>query len=136
MAGLRKSGVIGAMIAGSMIFSSTGAIAESAPASTQYDPWAVLSVMSGGASAAAVCGVAAAAAVTAQPAAGCVLPQVDVVAPPAQSAPPQPIPVPPVEGPAAGLGISPLLLGLAAIAAALGLYLLLHNNHHHANSPA
>jgi len=136
MAGMRKSGLIGAMIAGSMIFSSTGAIAASAPASTQYDPWAVLSAMSGGASAAAVCGVAAAAAVTAaQPAAGCVLPQVDVVPPPAQSAPPQPIPVPPVEGPAAGLGISPLLLGLAAIAAALGLYLLLHHNHH-ANSPA
>ena len=135
MAGLRKFGAIGVLVAGSMMFSSTAAVAATAPSSTQYDPWAVLSVMSGGASAAAVCGVAAAAAATAaQPAGGCVLPQVDVVPPPAQTAPPQPIPVPPVEGPAGGLGISPLLLGLAAIAAALGLYLLLHNNH--GNSPA
>lgn len=134
MAGLRKCGAIGVVIAGSMIFGSTGAIAASAPAA-QYDPWAVLSVMSGGASAAAVCGVVASTGVTAaQPGGGCVLPQVDVAPPPAQTAPPQPIPVPPVEGPSAGLGISPMLLGLAAIAAALGLYLILHHNH--GNSPA
>ncbi|MGE5564049.1 MAG: hypothetical protein ACM3ZV_12205 [Bacillota bacterium] len=134
MTGLRCRGAIGVLIAGSMIFSSTGAIAAAAPATTQADPWAVLSVMSGGASATAVCGAAAAAATAAQPAAGCVLPQVDV-APPAttEAGPPQPIPVPPVEPAGAGLGISPLLLALAAIAAGVGLYLVLH--HKGGNSP-
>jgi hypothetical protein len=131
---------VAAAVAASLIFSSTGAIAAAAPAPTptyQADPWAVLSVMSGGASAVAVCGAAAAAAAaatTAQPAAGCVLPQLDVAPPVASNPPPQPIPVPPVEGPAAGLGISPLLLALGAIAAGVGLYLVLHKNH--GNSPA
>ena len=135
MAGSRHRVVIGALIAGSMIFSSTGAIAATAPpATTQADPWAVLSVMSGGASAAAVCGAAAAAAAAVQPAAGCVLPQVDAAPVAAQPGPPQPIPVPPVEPASAGLGISPLLLGLAAIAAGVALFLVLR--HHHANSPA
>jgi len=135
MAGLRNRAVIGAFIAGSLVFSSTGAVAAAAPQASQADPWAVLTVMSGGASAAAVCGAAiTATAAAVQPAAGCVLPQVDVV-PAAQTPPPQPIPVPPVE-PAAGggLGISPLLLALAAVAAGVGLYLVLH--HHHSNSPA
>ena len=132
MTGSGSRAVIGALIAGSMLFSSTGAIAAAARPSTQADPWAVLSVMSGGASAAAVCGAAAATA--AQPAGGCVLPQVDVAAGPA--APPEPIPVPPVEPASAGLGISPLFLALAAIAAGVGLYLILHHHHHHPNSPA
>ena len=137
MAGMRYHSVVGALIAGSMIFSSTGAIAEAMPSSvTQPDPWAVLSAMNGGASAAAVCGAAAVAAAAAvQPAAGCVLPQVDVT-PAAQTPPPAPIPVPPVEAPAGGgLGISPLLLALAAVAAGVALYFLLHKKHH-ANSPA
>ena len=133
---MRFRGAIGLAIAGSMIFSSTGAVAAASAPSTQPDPWAVLSVMSGGASAAAVCGIAAAAAVAAQPAAGCVLPQIDVPPPVAQTAPPQPIPVAPVEGPAAGVGISPLLLGLLALAGAVGLYFLLRHHHHHPNSPA
>ena len=137
MAGTRARGVIGALIAGSMIFSSTGAVAATMPArAPQADPWAVLSVMSGGASAVAVCGAAAAAAAAAQPAPGCVLPQVDVAAPPpAQAGPPQPIPVPPVEPAGAGLGISPLLLGLAAIADGIGLYFALRH-HGNGNSPA
>jgi hypothetical protein len=134
MAGLRHRNLIGVFIAGSMIFSSTGAIAAAAPPVSQPDPWAVLSAMSGGASAAAVCGAAAAAAAAAvQPAAGCVLPQVDAV--PAAQTPPQPVPVPPVEPASSGLGISPLLIGLAAVAAGVALYLVLHH-HHHANSPA
>jgi hypothetical protein len=135
MAGLRCRSVIGVLVAGSMIFSSTGAIAAAAPATTQVDPWAALSVMSGGASAVAVCGAAATAATAAQPAAGCVLPQLDV--PPAattETGPPQPIPVPPVEPAGTGLGISPLLLGLAAVLAGIGLYLVLHKKH--GNSPA
>ena len=136
MAG-RRNRAIGALIAGSLLFSSTGAIAAAAPASTQPDPWAVLSVMSGGAAAASVCGAAVAAAAAAvQPAAGCVLPQVDVAPVPAQTAPPAPIPVPPVEPASSGFGISPLLLGLIAVAAAVGLYLVLHKKHNNANSPA
>lgn len=129
---------IGVFIAGSMVFGSTGAIAASAPANVpQFDPWAVLSVMNGGASAAAACGVAvsaaAAAAAAAQPANGCVLPQIDA-APSAGPPPPQPIPVPPVETVGGGFGISPLLLGLVAIAAGVGLYFALRK--HHANSPS
>lgn len=125
---VRCRGALGALIAGSMLFGSTGAIASVAPASTyQPDPWAVLSVMNGGASAVAVCGAAAG---------GCVLPQADTAPPAAQNPPPEPIPVPPVEPASSGLGlgISPLLLALAAVAAGVGLYFVLHK--HHANSPA
>jgi hypothetical protein len=132
---VRCRGALGALIVGSMLFSSTGAIASAAPASThQPDPWAVLSVMNGGASAVAVCG--AAAAVAQAPGGGCVLPQVDAAPPVAQNPPPQPIPVPPVEPASSGLGlgISPLLIALVAIAAGVGLYFVLHK--HHANSPA
>ncbi len=125
---------VGVLIAGSLFFSSTGAIAAGTPAPTyQADPWAVLSVMSGGASAVAVCGAAASAAMAQTPGNGCVLPQVDEAPAAAANPPPQPIPIPPVEPAGAGLGISPLLLGLAAIAAGVGLYLVLHHNH--SNSP-
>ncbi len=131
--------MIGVFVAGSMLLSSTAVVAATIPAAApQADPWAVLSVMSGGASAAAVCGAAAAAAagaVAQTPAPGCVLPAVDAPPPVAQAGPPPPIPVPPVEPASAGLGgISPLLLGLAVLAGALGLYLALHHNH--GNSPA
>lgn len=130
-----RRGAIGVLIAGSMLFSSTGAIAATAPvASYQPDPWAVLSVMSGGASAVAVCGAAAAATFAQTAPAGCVLPQVDTPPPVAQNAPPQPIPVPPVEPAGGGLGVSPLLLALAAIAAGVGLYFALHH-HGNGNSP-
>ena len=131
-------GFVGVLIAGSMVFSSTGAIAAAQTPNTQADPWAVLSVMSGGASAVAVCGAAAAAAVAAQPATGCVLPQVDAAAPAAaQSAPPEPIPVPPVEPASAGLGVSPLIIALGVLAVGVGAYLVLHKSgNHHANSPA
>ncbi len=134
---VRYRGAIGALIAGSMVFSSTAALASVAPASSyQPDPWAVLSVMNGGASAAAVCGAAAAAVAAQAPAGGCVLPQVDAAPPVAQNPPPQPIPVPPVEPASSGLGLgfSPLLIGLALIAAGVGLYFVLHKKH--ANSPA
>jgi len=61
MAVSRSRGAIGFLIAGSVFFSSTGAVAATAAPTYQPDPWAVLSVMSGGASAVAVCGAAAAA---------------------------------------------------------------------------
>jgi len=127
---------VGLLVAGSMVFSSTGALAAAAPATTtQADPWAVLSVLSGGASAVAACGAASFAAAAAQPAPGCVLPQVDVAAP---AAPPPPAVVPaPAVGTEGGFGISPLLIGLAVIAAGVALYFILHKkHHHHANSPA
>src|SRR5438045_9605405 len=130
MASSRFRGVVGFLVAGSMVFCSTAA-AASAPAPQQVAPWAALTALTGGAPAAALCGSAA---VVAQaPATGCVLPAVDVAPPVAQTAPPPPIPVPPVEAPSEGFGVSPLLLALAAVAAGVGLYFLLRK--HRANSP-
>lgn len=115
----------------SMIFSSTAAVA-SAPA-PQANPWAVLGLLSGGASAAAACGAAATAATAAQPAPGCVLPQVDRVAPVAG---PGPAPMP---APYVGIGTPPLPV-LAILAAVLGtmIYILTkdHNRIRFPNSPA
>ena len=123
-------GVIGAFVAGSLLFSSSAAMGASAPA-PQADPWAVLTAMSGGAPAAAMCGAAAAQA--AVPAAGgCVLPVMDAQPAVAAAVPPPPVPV--AVAPA-GTGFNPLLLGLLAVAAGVGIYLALHNNNH-ANSPA
>ena len=116
-------GVIGACIAGSMMFSSTAAMAAAAP-TPQVDPWAALTAMSSGAPAAAVCGSAAASA-AAPGAPGCVLPVAD--------APPPPPPPPAVAE--AGGGISPILIGLLALAAGIGIFLAIHDNGT-ANSPA
>jgi len=123
-------GVVGAIVAGSLLFSLS--IALAAPTSTpapQADPWAVLTAMSGGAPAAAMCGSAAAAS-SAQVAGGCVLPVLDAAPPPV---PPPPPVAPVVTG--EGAGISPILIGLLAIAAGVGLYFALRNNGH-SNSPA
>lgn len=134
MAGTGFKTMVGVMVAGSLMFSSTGAVAATASAAApQINPWAALAVMSGGSPAAAVCGAAAAAAAAAQAPSGCVLPQLDVPPPVATSAPPPPIPVPPVEPAGAGLGISPLILALGALAAGVALYFALRN--HHGNSP-
>ena len=133
MASLRYKPVIAFVITGSMLISSTGAVAAANPGTSaqQIDPWAALSVLSAGAPAAALCGAAATAA---QPAAGCVLPAVDAA--PVAVAPPPPTPVPPVEPVGGGLGISPLWLALGAIALGVAAYFLLRNKHHHAESPA
>jgi hypothetical protein len=97
----------------------------------QVDPWAVLTAMSGGAPAAAMCGAAAAAA--AQAPTGCVLPVVDVAPPPPPPAQVvEAVPPPPVAG---GVGINPLFIALLAIAAGVGIFLAVHNNGN-ANSPA
>lgn len=123
MACSRFRGFVGVVIAGSMFISSTGAVAatSAAPIAPQINPWAALTAMSGGAPAAALCGAAAAAAVAQAPATNCVLPAVDAV--PVATAPPQPIPVPPVE-PAGGFGFNPLLLALGALAAGALIYFL------------
>lgn len=135
MAILRFKPAMALLAAGSMLVSSTGAAAatNSLPSSQQIDPWAALSVMSAGAPAAALCGAAA---TVAQPAAGCVLPVADVAPPVVQTAPPPPTPVPAVEPVGGGLGISPLLLALGAIAIGVAAYFLLRHHHHHATSPA
>ena len=135
MATRRFKGVIGAFIAGSLMFSSTAAMASTPISSVQQvDPWAVLTAMSGGEPAAAMCGAAAAAAAAAQTPTGCVLPALDVVPVP-PPAPAAVVPIPPVAAPAGGVGISPLILGLLAIAAGVGIYLAVRH-HGHANSPA
>lgn len=118
-------GFVGVALAASLLFSSTGAVAATAgvPA-TRINPWAALTVMSGAAPAAALCGAAAAAAVAAQaPGAGCVLPAVDAAPPIAVNQPPAPIPVPPVEA-AGGFAFSPLILALGAVAAGALIYFL------------
>jgi hypothetical protein len=137
MAGSRFKGLVAALVAGSMVIGSTSAVAASSAApfavpATQIDPWVALTAMSGGATAAALCGAATVAA-AAQTPGGCVLPALDA-APVAQvTPPPQPIPVPPVEGPS-GLAFDPELLALGALAAAALIYFLVR--HHHSNSPA
>ena len=117
MAGLRNRKIIGALIAGSTLFSSTGAIAGAAPP-PQPDPWAVLTLMNGGASAAAVCGPAVAGpAAAVQPVAGCVLPQIGAVPVEGQAVPPPP--PPPVVAAYAPLSAPPIpvLVVLAAVLA-------------------
>jgi hypothetical protein len=130
----RFTGVVGALVAGSMLVASTGAAATGLPASQPISPWATLAGLTGGAPAIALCGGAAVTAAQA-PAPGCVLPVVDTPPPIAQNPPPPPVPVTPIAGPAAGFGVDPLLLGLAAVAAGVGIYFLVkHSNS--SNSPA
>jgi len=129
MASARFNRIVGIAVASTMLASSTAvAAAGSGPAAQQISPWATLTVLTGGAPAAAVCGAAAGAA--AQPVTGCVLPVVDTPPPAANVPPPPPPPMVPVQG-AAGYGITPLLLGLVAIAAAIGFYLAVHGHGHH-----
>jgi hypothetical protein len=120
--------ILGAFLASSLMFGSTAAVAATAAA--QPSPWALLTVMSEGAPAAALCGTAVAAAAAQSPN-GCVLPALDAPPPVPQAAP---APVPPISAPSAGLGlgISPLLLGLLVVAAGVGIYFAVH---HHGNSP-
>lgn len=117
-------GFVGVLVAGSLMFSSTGAIAAAAgPAAAPVNPWAALTAMSGAAPAAALCGAAAAAA-AAQAGAGCVLPLLDTPPPVVtQAGPPPPIPVPPVET-VSGFAFSPLILALGALAAGALIYFL------------
>lgn len=129
MAGLGLNRGVAVLVASSLVFSSTAAVAQTAAPAAQVNPWAALTAMSGGAPAAALCGAAATVA-AAQAANGCVLPVTDVVA-----GPPTPVPVPPVEAPS-GLGLNPLYLALGALAAAALLYFLLRHHHHHPVSPA
>src|SRR5258708_19531387 len=110
MASRRFRGMIGAFIAGSLIVSSTAASASTPISSVQQvDPWAVLTAMSGGAPAAAMCGAAAVAAAAQSPT-GCVLPALDVVPAPLPPVAAAPVPIPPLPAPLAAFGITPLIL--------------------------
>jgi hypothetical protein len=116
----RVKGFVGILIAGSMIVSSSAAGAQTAmPVSGQGNSWAALSLLAGGAPAAAFCGSAAVAAAQA-PAGHCVLPAVDTAAaalPPVQTV--APAPPPPVEA-----GVNPLIFALGAIALGAAIFLL------------
>lgn len=134
-------GAFGAFAATSFLLTSTAASAASSARYSGPDPLAVLTVMSGAAPAAVLCGAAATAAVdSATP--GCVLPQIDAAASPATSAAPiidQPIPPALPGSGGSGLGLSsPLLIGLLALAGGVGLYLLLKKskNNNEPVSPA
>ena len=131
--------IVGLAMAGALMFSSTAAVAATGTSAAPVNPWASLSMMSGAAAAATYCGATASLAGAAQAVApgGCVLPQVDPAgAPVAQSAPPRPIPVPPVEAPAS-LYFDPLLIGLGALAiGALVYFLLIKKGGDSPNSPA
>jgi len=127
MASRRLSGFLGAVVASSLTLSSTAAVAAAQAPVQQADPWAVLTAMSQGAPAAAMCGSAAAAG--AQGSAGCVLPVSDAPPPPP---PPAEVPPPVVGG---GASINPLFIALIAIAAGIGIFLAV-NNSGNANSPA
>lgn len=137
MAGSVFCRVMSVCVAGSLVFGSTAAAAATTVAVPQANPWAVLTAMSSGAPAAVMCGTAAAAASSAQaPAGGCVLPALDPVAapPPPAAAPVVPVAAAvPVGG---GAGISPLLLGLLAIAAGVGIFAAVGGGGNKANSPA
>jgi hypothetical protein len=130
MASRGLKGILGAVAASSLMLSSTAAMASTSAPVTQVDPWAVLTAMSGGAPAAAMCGAAAAAA-AAQPTTGCVLPVLDAAPPP----PPQVVEAVPPPPPVAGPGFNPLILGLLAIAAGVGIILAVSSGGH-GNSPA
>jgi hypothetical protein len=130
MACLRLNPFVAAMVAGSLIVSSTGAVAAtpSSAAPQAVNPWAALTALSAGAPAAALCGAAATAVAVQGAAPGCVLPVVDQPPPP-----PAPAPVPAVEPMGGGFGMSPWILALGAIAAAALIYFLVRK--HHNNSP-
>jgi hypothetical protein len=115
----RLNAVFGAVVAGSLMLSSTAAVAATPAPFQQVDQWAALALLSGGAPAAAVCGSAAA--TGAQPAGGCVLPVADVPPPP----PVGTVPPPAVVG---GAGISPLFLALSAIIVGAGVWLFTTGN--------
>lgn len=135
MQGLTKKGLLAAVAAGSMIFGSTAAVAATAVPATRPSAWLALSALSGGASTNVACG-ASQTNVADGATGGCELAMADQAAD-TQSAPPQPIPVPPVEPASAGLGVSPLVIGLVAVLAGVGLYLVLHHGgNDHSNSPA
>lgn len=144
---MRSSGprrVTAFLASAALLLSSTaaGATVTVSSASTAISPWAALSAFGTQASRASLCGAtaavagaaAAAQAVPGQP--GCVLPVVDAPPPIASPGPP-PAPVPPpMIDSGGGFGISPLLLGLGALALGGLIYLLVKDDDDEPDSPA
>ncbi len=125
--------ITAAIVAGSM-FGASAASAAPVASYSSINPAVALSLFGSSESLAAVCGMSAslaagtaAAATTSQasPAQGCVLPVLDAV--PVAVAPPVPV-APPVAFVPAGYSISPLLIGLGAIAVGVGLLALFNRN--------
>jgi len=140
MACTRIKGIVGVLAGSALFISSTGAVAASSAAPIQqFNPWATLAIMSGTAPVAALCNGATPVdpSVPAPPGVtnGCIMPVTDVApVPPPQAGPPQPVPVPPVEPAAGGLGFDPLLLALGAVLIGAGIFFLVRNKHN-GNSP-
>lgn len=114
--------ILAALLSCALCFSSTAAGAATAIPTPAISPWVALSALSTPASATAVCAAGAAAVSAAQaPAPGCVLPVVDQP-PPVPAAPiVAPVGEPAVEG--RGIGLLPILAGLAVIAGVAALIL-------------
>ena len=119
-------GLIAAVGCAGLLASGPAAASASVAATSNYSPWASLSAFASPVSSQALCGSAvasAAASAAAQAAPGCVLPAVDPVPVPVVQSAPVAVPVAASGG---GIGILPLLLGLAALAGLAAL--LLGNN--------
>ena len=121
--------ITAAIVAGS-IFGASAASAAPVASYSSLSPTVALSLFGSSESLVAVCGMgaslaagtaAAATVAQASPAHGCVLPVLDAV--PVAVAPPIPVAAPIAFVPA-GYSISPLLLGLGAIAVGVGLFAL------------
>lgn len=129
MTSIRRS----VLAAGAAAFLSSQAV-YAAPAPAPMDPLVSLAVFGGQQSQAALCAgssaATAAATAAAQAAApGCVLPVTAAPPPPAPVAAPPPPPPPVVEAAAPkSIGVLPILLGLAALAAVAAL--IISNNDH------
>ena len=115
--------IVGALLGCAICFSSTAAGAATTQTMRPINPWVALSAFATPASASAVCAAGAASVAAVQsPAAGCVLPVVDLP-PPVPAAPlatPTVVPV----GESRGIGMLPILAGLAAIAGITALLLI------------
>jgi hypothetical protein len=122
-------------VARMVVLASAASLTVSAPAaaaartaSAAYSPWAALSAFASPASSQALCGSAATAAASAAATAsaqgtpGCLFPVVDApVAPPVSETAPLATPAAVAAG--SGIGVLPLLLGLAALGGAAALLL-------------
>jgi len=100
--------------AGYLLVGSEASAAASASQPQQVNPWAALAALSGGPPAAAVCGNTA----KKLPGGGCELPMMPAATPAA-----------------AGYGVTPLLLGLAAIASAAGFWFAVEGKNYPLTKP-
>ena len=115
-----------AMICGSLLITSSAA-----GATASLNPWATLSAFGTQSSREAACSAGTAAQAAGS---GCVLPVADAPPPPPVVVQDVPIPPPPVET-AGGIGISPLVLALGALALAGLIYIIVKGDNDDEGSP-